>query len=113
MKVEKGTVTVTLGSGSDAREVNREVSYNVPENADDVLAMLQNADTVKEVIANYTYAASLKARAKVRASIIESEAGPGLAIEKAIKDANKARIAAGKAEMSPEQVAAFKLAMMN
>ena len=112
MRVEKGIVKVTFGSGASEREVSREVSYSIPENADDVLGLLQNKDSLDEVLANIKYASSLKARNKVRAAILDSEAGPDKAIDKAIADANKARIASGKPEMTADQVTAFRAMML-
>lgn len=108
MKLIKGTVKVTFGSGDSERIVEREVTYNEVENADDVLAILQNEDQAKDFFKSANYGINLRARSIVSAAIKDTESGPEKAIEKMVKDMIKARAALGRPITEANAIAKVK-----
>ena len=94
MKAITGTVKVNLKDtqGKDV-EFERPVTYNELETVDDVLAAAQNPDSLANLIAAANYGFNLKARAVVSAAIKQENAGPEVAINRAVKQlvANRAK----------------------
>lgn len=94
MKQITDEVTVKM-TGIDGKEVTikKPVSFTELESVDDVLAVSQNPDSLKDLIAAANYGFNLKARAKVTAQIKTENQGPEVAINRAVKQlvANRAK----------------------
>ena len=87
-------VSVTVGDKEFVRKYKQIVRASV--GVDDLLQLLSDEKTQKEVIANWYYGQDLKAKAEVRNAILTEVAGPEKAFEKAVKDFMKLREANGK-----------------
>ena len=72
------------------------VSYSVPETAEDILQLMSTEPGLKDVITNISYASNLRARAKVRQTLLSQEGGPEKAFEAMVKQIVKQRAAVGK-----------------
>ena len=98
MKQVNSTVTVKL-TGLDGKEVSieRPVSYNEPETADDVLTLLQGSkDDIEYTVGALAYGLNLKARAKVTAQIKNENQGPEVSINRLLAQMEKNHEKAGK-----------------
>jgi hypothetical protein len=81
---DKVTVKMQGIDGKDV-EIQKPVSFQEVESVDDVLALAQNPDTLKDLIAAANYGFNLKARAKVTAQIKQENQGPEVSINRAVK----------------------------
>lgn len=88
MKQISKTVSVKL-TGVDGKEVEVEKPVTFPEYeaAHDVALVLasNDKDAIEELLSSLNYGANLKARAKVTAQIKSENQGPGVAIERMVK----------------------------
>lgn len=87
-------VTVTVGDKEFSKTYQQIEKSSVT--TDDVLKLLADEKTAKQVISDWHYGQDLRAKAEVRNSILTEVAGPEKAFEKAVKDFMKLREANGK-----------------
>lgn len=92
MKTEKCTVTVKVGD----KEFSEVYDKKIAENAEDILAMLGDEKTVKDVIRGWNYGSDLFAKTAVRNGILNKVAGPEKSQEKLVKDLIKMYESMGK-----------------
>ena len=94
MTHKKCTVTVTIGDKefSNAYEQIEKSSVTT----DDLLKLMADEKSAKQVISDWHYGQDLRAKAEVRNAILVKEAGPEKAFEKSVRDFMKLREANGK-----------------
>ena len=97
MKQVQDEVTVKM-TGIDGKEVTikKPVSFTELETVDDVLAIAQDPEGLKELLVAANYGYNLKARAKVTAQIKTENQGPEVAINRAVKQLVANRLKFGK-----------------
>jgi hypothetical protein len=91
---EEVPVTVTVGE-KEFSETYKQIKRD-SVSVDDILTLLQDPKTAKEVINNWHYGQDLKAKSVVRQVILAKQAGPEKSINKLAKDIFKMRAANGK-----------------
>jgi hypothetical protein len=111
MKQSTETVTVKVGEGTEAKEFSKTYVRNTAENIDDILKLLQDEKSAKTVISAFNYGSDLKARAAVRAEILNESAGPEKALAKLAADIMKLRASIGKPVTQEKANALAKLQM--
>lgn len=91
-------MTITVKGSEGDKEFTETYQQIVRDSVsvDDILTMLQNPETAKQVIFDWFYGQDLRAKAVVRNSILNKAAGPDRAFEKSVKDFIKLREANGK-----------------
>ena len=94
MNYQACDVSVTVGEKEFVKSYQQVVKASVT--VDDILALLQDEKTAKQLINDWHYGADLKAKSEVRNSILNEQAGPEKSIEKLSKDIFKMRAANGK-----------------
>ena len=116
MEYQDCTVTVGLGKNPDgtAKEVSRTYKQVVKSSVknDDILALLSDEKTAAQLISDWHYGSDLRAKATVRAAILEVEAAPEATFEKEVKSFMKARAANGK-PVTEEQARKVVRAMLD
>jgi hypothetical protein len=100
MEYQDCAVSVTVGDKEFSRTYKQIVKTSVK--SDDILALLEDEKTAKQMISDWHYGSDLRAKAEVRNAILAEVAGPEKAFEKAVKDFQKLREAVGK-PVSEEQ----------
>lgn len=124
MKLVTKNLTVSIGEGAAKKEFTGQVSYRAFETAEDVLLALQAEETEKQafvadpenagktwqssLIGHLNYSIDLTERAKVRAQIIATQAGPDKAFEGAAKMLVKAFAALGESLSFEDALATVK-----
>ena len=90
------SVKYKTAEGKEAEEISP-VSYPEFETSDDVLEYLSKGDkdAISHFIGSVNYGLNLKARAKVRTSILDKVAGPDKAINKMVETLVKGMAALG------------------
>ena len=88
--------TVTVGIGDQDFSKTYQQVERESVTVDDLLTLLQDEKSAKQVISDWFYGQDLRAKAKVRNEILAQNAGPEKAFEKAVKDFMKLRDAMGK-----------------
>lgn len=94
MKNETRKVTLKVND----KEFVREYQATIYESAEDLLALLSKSDaeTQKQIAADYTYGSDLKVKAKIRQQLESEAAGPDKAIAKLVTDLVKQYASVGK-----------------
>jgi hypothetical protein len=93
-------VTVTVGEKEFSRTYKQLNKSTVT--TDDILSLLQDEKSAKQLISDWNYGQDLRAKAEVRNAILAEVAGPEKAFERSVKDFMKLREANGK-PVSEEQ----------
>ena len=94
MERKECAVTVTVGDKEFSKSYNQIVKSSVT--VDDLLTLLQDEKSAKQVISDWHYGQDLRSKAEVRNTILGETAGPEKAFEKSVKDFMKLREANGK-----------------
>jgi hypothetical protein len=94
MEYQDCVVTVSVGDKEFNRSYKQVVRNSVT--TDDILKLLSDEKTAKDVINNWHYGTDLKAKSEVRNAILSETAGPERAFEASVKQFMKLRAANGK-----------------
>jgi hypothetical protein len=94
METQDCIVTVNVGDKEFSRSYKQVIRSSIT--TDDILKLLSDESTAKEVLNNWHYGADLKAKSEIRNSILTEVAGPEKAFEKSVKEFMKLRAANGK-----------------
>lgn len=113
MKHITSEVEVSVGSGPDKKVFKGPVSYHELETAEDVRPFLDDKAKLTELIDAANYGFNLKARSKVRQTLIAESAGPDNAVAKLIKSivANRAAVGRPISEVEARNLAMVTLGM--
>ena len=104
MEYQDCAVSVSVGDKEFSKSYKQIVKTSVT--VDDMLKLLSDEKSAKELINNWHYGADLKAKAEVRNGILSEQAGPEKSYEKAVKSFMAMRLANGK-PVSEEKARAF------
>jgi hypothetical protein len=107
---EKCDVQVKIGEKEFHDSYDQIVKASVT--TDDLLKLLADEKTSKDVINSWWYGQDLRAKSEVRNLILAREAGPEKAFEKSVKDFMKLREANGK-PVTEEKARAIVKAMQD
>jgi hypothetical protein len=108
MELQDCLVTVSVGDKEFSRGYKQVVRASVT--VDDILKLLSDEKTSKDVINNWHYGSDLKAKSEVRNALLTEVAGPEKAFEASVKQFIKLRAANGK-PISEEKARAIITAM--
>ena len=105
------SVTVKFGEEPNVKEFSQAYTYDVFENADDILNALQNKEKTIEVLQRLNAAMKTNAQVTARNSIMSDQAAPERAFEAQVKSFMKSRLLAGK-PVAEDKARAFIKAQM-
>lgn len=104
MEYQDCVVTVSVGDKEFSKSYKQVVKTSVT--ADDMLKLLSDDKTAKELIRDWHYGSDLKAKSEIRNAILSEQAGPEKAFEKEVKSFIALRLANGR-PVTEEQARKF------